>query len=158
MQEHLALQELYVANYSKFFSFAKFAVSDPLMAEDLVQDTFVIALHRIDVLLASENPCGWLQNTLKNVIGNAYQKRRIPTVDISAAVGVHSDAHQFSVFDLYAGIIDDSSLRLLTWIYCDGICHQEAADRLGISVETCKKRTQRAKQALGKAISAQQLL
>ncbi|MFR7744104.1 MAG: RNA polymerase sigma factor [Acutalibacteraceae bacterium] len=48
------------------------------------------------------------------------------------------------------GLIDDEALSLLIWIYCEDTSYQEAANRLGISLDSCKKRIQRAKQALKK--------
>ena len=43
-------------------------------------------------------------------------------------------------------------------LYCEGTSYQEAANRLGISLNACKKRIQRAKQALKLAIEKNKLL
>ena len=63
-----------------------------------------------------------------------------------------------SVNDMYAGLIDDEALSLLIWIYCEDASYQDAADRLGISLQACKKRIQRAKLALKRAIEKNNLL
>ena len=55
-------------------------------------------------------------------------------------------------------IIDDEALSLLIWIYCEDASYQDAADRLGISLQACKKRIQRAKLALKRAIEKNNLL
>lgn len=158
MPKRIALQKLYAENYAKFFSFAKGAVSDSATAEDLVQDMFVIALCRIDVLFASENPCGWLQNTLKNIIENFYQKHCPISADASELDSLCAEAYHSPVYMQYAGLIDDASLQLLIWIYCDEIGYAEVSRRLGASVDACKKRTQRAKQAMRDAVLKQRLL
>lgn len=74
MQQNDPLHQLYVEHYSCLFRFARSYVNQDL-AEDLVQETFLIAQKRIDRVIGSENPKGWLINTLRNVIGNTYQKR-----------------------------------------------------------------------------------
>ena len=40
-----------------------------------VQDTFRIACTKVDELITSPNPKGWLMNTLKNVINNMKRSR-----------------------------------------------------------------------------------
>lgn len=46
----------------------------------------------------------------------------------------------------------------MIWIYCEDTSYQDAANRLGISLDACKKRIQRAKLALKKAIEKNKLL
>ena len=66
--------------------------------------------------------------------------------------------YEHPVNEMYAGLIDEETLSLLIWIYCEGTSYQEAADRLGISLNACKKRIQRAKIALKRAIEKNNLL
>lgn len=90
------------------------------LAEDLVQETFLIAQKRLDRVVNSPNPTAWLVKTLRNVIGNTYQKRRfIYTELIPESIVDESGEHVLSVNDMYAGLIDDEALSLLIWIYCE---------------------------------------
>ena len=158
MQQNDPLHQLYVEHYSCLFRFARSYVNQDL-AEDLVQETFLIAQKRIDRVISSENPKGWLINTLRNVIGNTYQKRKfICTQLISESVADTSSEYVYPVNDMYAGLIDEEALSLLIWVYCEGISYQGTADRLGISLDACKKRIQRAKLALKHAIEKNKLL
>ena len=119
----------------------------------------MIAQKRLDSVLSSENPTGWLVNTLKNVIGNTYQKRRfIYTELIPESLFDNAGEYVHSVNDMYAGLIDEESLDLLIWVYCEDSSYQEAANRLGISLAACKKRIQRAKLALKRAIEKNKFL
>ena len=158
MQQNDPLHQLYVEHYSYLYRFARRFVN-PDLAEDLVQETFLIAQKRLDRVTSSENPTGWLINTLKNVIGNTYQKRQFIYTELSPdAIADESGEYVHSINDMYAGLIDDEALSLLIWIYCEDTSYQEAANRLGISLDSCKKRIQRAKQALKKAIEKNKLL
>lgn len=158
MQQNDPLHQLYVEHYSYLYRFARSFVN-PDLAEDLVQETFLIAQKRLDRVTSSENPTGWLINTLKNVIGNTYQKRQFIYTELSPdAIADEAGEYVHSINDMYAGLIDDEALSLLIWIYCEDTSYQEAANRLGISLDSCKKRIQRAKQALKKAIEKNKLL
>lgn len=158
MQQNDPLHQLYIAHYDYLVRFAGCFVNRDL-AEDLVQETFLIAQKRLDRVISSENPTGWLINTLKNVIRNTYQKRNfICTQLISESIADQSSEYVHSVNDMYAGLIDEEALTLLIWIYCEDTSYQDAANRLGISLDACKKRIQRAKLALKKAIEKNKLL
>ena len=141
------------------FTASREALSIRIWQKDLVQETFLIAQKRLDRVTSSENPTGWLINTLKNVIGNTYQKRQFIYTELSPdAIADEAGEYVHSINDMYAGLIDDEALSLLIWIYCEDTSYQEAANRLGISLDSCKKRIQRAKQALKKAIEKNKLL
>lgn len=158
MQQNNPLRQLYIENYAHLIRTARSFVNADL-AEDLVQETFLIAQKRLDRVVNSPNPTAWLVKALRNVIGNTYQKRRfIYTELIPELIVDESGEHVLSVNDMYAGLIDDEALSLLIWIYCEDASYQDAADRLGISLQTCKKRIQRAKLALKRAIEKNNLL
>ena len=107
---------MYVEHYSYLYRFARSFVN-PDLAEDLVQETFLIAQKRLDRVTSSENPTGWLINTLKNVIGNTYQKRQFIYTELSPdAIADESGEYVHSINDMYAGLIDDEALSLLIWI------------------------------------------
>ena len=152
------MRQLYIKHYNYLVRFAlRFAKND--LAEDLVQETFLIAQKRLDRVLSSKNPTGWLINTLKNVIGNTYQRRQfIYTTLIPETVIDESREYMCSVNDMYAGLIDEEALSLLVWVYCEDVSYQEVASCLGISLSACKKRIQRAKRALKRAIEQNNLL
>ena len=146
MQQNNPLRQLYIENYAHLIRTARSFVNADL-AEDLVQETFLIAQKRLDHVVNSPNPTAWLVKTLRNVIGNTYQKRRFIYTELIPSVN-----------DMYAGLIDDEALSLLIWIYCEDASYQDAADRLRISLQACKKRIQRAKLALKRAIEKNNLL
>lgn len=131
-------------------------------ADDAVQEVFTIASLKIEALMASENPKGWLVNTLKNVIHaakrsaakqNLIQINMINTLaeepndqDLSKDAGI-------SWIDLYySGLIPDAEYRLIKMIEIEGYSIHEAAQFLSISDEACKKRIQRARAKLKSAL------
>ena len=158
MKNEDQLRQLYIRHYNDLIRFARSFVKNDL-AEDLVQETFLIAQKRLDRVLSSENPTGWLINTQKNVIGNTYQRRQFIYTKLIPETAIdESGEYVYSVNDMYTGLIDEEALSLLIWVYCEDTSYQDAASRLGISLSACKKRIQRAKLALKKAIEKNNLL
>lgn len=148
------LEKLYREMFHSCFIYAVNALGDESLAEEAVQDTFRIACERADRLFSSQNPKGWLIETLKNVIRNMRRTR----AQISRAIAdmVSAGEISYAASDgenlqlLYSGIVSDGDFALLKRISVDGYSMLEAAEELGINLEACKKRVQRAKRKFKK--------
>ena len=146
------LESLFLKHYRQMESYAARFFSSRDLARDVVQETFLVAQIKIDALMASPSPQGWLFNTLKNVIGNTYkQQQRLASIVPLDECNLSSDM-PLSVSATYQNMIPQEDLELLIWVYCDGEPYAEAAKRLGISLSACKKRIQRAKLKLKEAL------
>ena len=149
------IARLYKEMYGNLYTYAYSILRERELSEELVQETFRIACDKPIELLSSENPKGWLMNTLKNVIGNAKRRRVTMAKYIAGAEAV--DIDQLEAPDpggnidlLYSDLISEEEFRLVKRVAVDRYTVLEAAEELGISVETCKKRVQRAKAKLRK--------
>ena len=147
-QEEL-LETLYREMHDKLVKYAYCALMDYGRAEEAVQDTFSIACIRIDVLESSEVPCAWLMKTLKNVISNMRRSqerlKKLVITTLNFEEEMYVQIQENNVDLLYSGIIKDEDFLLLKLIAIDNYTMQEAAATLGINIEACKKRVQRAK-------------
>ncbi|MDO4566692.1 MAG: sigma-70 family RNA polymerase sigma factor [Oscillospiraceae bacterium] len=153
-ERDLFLERLFLDNYAGMESYARRFFRNPDIAQDVVQETFLVAQMKLDDVMQSPSPVGWLYNTLKNIIGDTYRKRR-RLLDMCVSLN-DTDApvrDTVSVRTSYHGIIGKEELELLIWIYCEGLTYDDAAHRLGISLSACKKRVQRAKERMKQAIS-----
>lgn len=135
--------------HDKLVRYAYSALRDYGRAEEAVQDTFSIACARVDVLEASNAQNAWLMKTLKNVIANIRRSQaRLNNIVITT---INFDEEKYiqpqdsSIDLLYSGIIKDEDFLLLKLVAVNNYTMREAADTLGINVEACKKRVQRAK-------------
>lgn len=133
---------MYMDNYGAMLKYAAAALKNEEQAQDVVQQTFLIAYERLDSFIASPQPRGWLFSALKNVIGNYIKKRERLERLVAEAEGYGTDEED--VFLKYRGAISDSDLKLLIDIYCDGVSYAEAARERNISLSALKKRVQRA--------------
>ena len=152
------IARLYKEMYDKLYTYAHAILREKELSEELVQETFRIACDKPSELLSSANPRGWLMNTLKNVMENTKRRRATMAKYIVAAEAV--DIDQIKAPDpggnidlLYSGLISDEEFQLVKRIAVDRYTMLEAAEELGIKVETCKKRVQRAKEKLRKNLS-----
>lgn len=149
------IARLYKEMFEKLYTYAYGILREKELSEELVQETFQIACDKPSELLSSVNPQGWLMNALKNVIWNAQRKRATmakyivatETVDIERIVSPNPSSN---IDLMYSDLISEAEFQLVKRIAVDRYTMLEAAEELGISVETCKKRVQRAKSKLRK--------
>jgi len=151
------IAQLYHEMYSKLCIYAMNALKDRELAEEAVQDTFCIACMKVNSLISSDNPQGWITLTLKNVIRNIIKSRsRMNSLIISALsiediqIIAPEDDMEFNV--IYSDLLNKEDFKLLMMIVIDKYTMLEASEELGISIEACKKRVQRAKNKLKKII------
>lgn len=148
------IETLYIKNASLLFNYANIILSNTSLAEEAVQETFVIACIKQHALENSPNPEGWLMNTLKNVCRNIQKNRnyylsRILSLNESVlgTTALESDnLWETNVQDF----ISKEDFMILKKIILDGYSYKDLAKELGISIEACKKRAQRAKQRFRK--------
>jgi RNA polymerase sigma-70 factor (ECF subfamily) len=153
-QRH-AIEKLYHEMFYQLSAYAQSALNDRSMAEEAVQDTFRIACAKADSFLSSPNPKGWLLNTLKNVIHNTIRSRAYLNRVIVASLDLEEnmipgDSDTPNVDIIYSDLADNEDYKLLKKIALNKYTMLEAAQELGISVEACKKRVQRAKKKMKK--------
>ena len=113
-----------------------------------------MACEREDKLFASDNPEGWLMNVLKNVIRSTRRERARLAETVLEVLDENGGAAdvELDLDTLYGDLSDSEDFRLLKRIALDRCTILEAAEELGIPLETCKKRVQRARKRLQKRL------
>lgn len=126
------------------------------LAEEAVQDTFRIACAKADTLCKSENPEGWVFNTLKYVLKNTQRSiARMSKLVACALAGdqlVVSDGSEVEFEATYSSMLGERDFQLVKMIVLEQCTMLDAANRMGISVGACRKRLQRAKRRLEEAM------
>ncbi len=151
------IDRLYLQMYPMLFEYARSSLSNDSLAEEAVQDTFIIACQKPEALCNSPNPEGWLVNTLKHVLSNTIRSQSIARrifLDYFASnvsdVSVSNDRVGLEI--LYEDVADLEEFKLVKEMALDGRSYLEMAEQRGISVGTCRKRMERAKKILRKKI------
>lgn len=143
------LERYYKENYDFLFHYAWHRLHDEDRAHVAVQETFLIAAERIEALLASEKPVGWLVKTLQFTLlalkrEQAAHDRQIVSISdcdtLSAPQELEPQELDFR----------DPDLALLKAYYEDGYSVKELAEQMNTSEGALKMRVHRAKQRLRK--------
>ena len=152
-EQDARITQLYQEMEKSLYIYALSALSENALAEEALQDTFRIACGKPDDLLTSSNPNGWLMETLKHVIRNMRRSRaRLNSLMLSAipleAVASEPSRQNMEFNVMCEEYVGKEDYRLFRMVTLDKYTMLEASQELGISVEACKKRVQRARNKL----------
>ena len=151
------IKALYMDMYAPLLAYAQSTLQDSSLAEEAVQDAFRIACAKVNDLTNSKNPKGWLVNTLKYVIKNMIRTRAKWSSHVIESLSqcygeLRGKNDEVNYTLMYADLIESEEFHLVKRIALDRCSMLELAHELGISVDACKKRVQRAKVKLSDII------
>ena len=152
-EEREYIDRLYRDMYHSLYAYAYAILGNQCLAEESVQETFRVACDKPKELIACPNPKGWLMEALKNVIRNAKRKRAMLEKYIAALEP--ADLERLVSPDcgddvdlMYSDLVSPAEFYLLKRVDIEGYTMLEMAEELGINLETCKKRAQRAREKM----------
>lgn len=156
-QQTKQLEQLYLEMYDWLLAYGNATLSDPSRAEEAVQETFRIACDKLPVLLTSDNPKGWLVNTMKGVLRNFYRQDARGTQVLVPVQESLSDVQLEGLPTdlLYQDLAATKEYELMMKL-TEAESIRELAKRLEISECCCKKRVQRARAYLKKRLTKQE--
>ena len=132
-------------------------------AEDLLQDTFLAAMGRVEVLRDCQNPRAYLFAILRNVIGYRLRSAKNAARLLERLRGSGEEEGPEGYRDelspelLYRGLIGEEELRLLLSVYLEGRAVKDVARELGIAPGACYMRLKRAREHLRAAMEQEGL-
>ncbi|NCB25337.1 MAG: sigma-70 family RNA polymerase sigma factor [Bacteroidia bacterium] len=139
--------DLYLENSPRMVKLATYLLDNRQIAEELVDEAFLILLSKRHELEPHPNLPGWLSQTLKNLIANelnsAKYRLEFPLeifTDIPSG-----DTYDQSLSELLPTDLSHKELEILTLFYEDQLSHDQIARQLGISSLNCRTRLYRAK-------------
>jgi RNA polymerase sigma factor (sigma-70 family) len=148
------LAELYQEVSGKLFSIAYINVNDHHRAEELVQDVFLRASEKIDKVMQSPNPSGWLYYALQFFlkhefrshlnIQKAFAEQSAFTEDLEDSSANSAEDEALKMLEL-SSMFTESEWHLLKRAYIERYTIAEIVDELGIEYDACAKRLQKAR-------------
>ena len=139
-------EDLYRKYYEKLFRLAKGIVKSDAVAEELVDETYVILLTQINKIRSHPNPLGWLHKVLTNLALNELRKQQrhgeIPLDDVSE---IGEEQSMVSFNDALPNGLKSEEKNILKLKYQDQLSCTEIAHHLGISHELSRTRLHRVK-------------
>lgn len=141
-------EELYLKNYDRLRGCAYRSLEDWRLADELVQETFLVLLSRKQELKKKSHPNieGWLvitlQNLIKNELARANHRKECPLNDENVAVIM--DPYE-SLEDLMPRSLTPDERQMMLWHYEEQFDTKEIARRLQVSENTVRVRLFRAR-------------
>lgn len=144
------IEKLFRAHFNELEIHAYRYLGDWNQAQIAAQDAFHTACEKIDDLMDSPNPIGWLKNTVRNTARNMIKIRNrqiklffsIEELSYEALATV-PDETTTDLMEECAKLVSETDLYLLKRIAVDGASYIEMAEELGITMWACRKRVQR---------------
>lgn len=136
-------QALYAREYALLIRTACRLTGEEALAQDLVQDTFVLALLHQQELAEHPHAEAWLLRTLHNLARNAERARARAALPLEEAEAVPAAA-EAPLEELLPARLTEEERQLLLWRFRWQLSCREMAERLGISEAACRKRLSRA--------------
>jgi RNA polymerase sigma-70 factor (ECF subfamily) len=133
-------------------------VSDPMAAEDILQEVYLRIHSRLHTLQDESRLQAWLYQIARNAVIDYYRREK-PTSELDEAASLAEDTDEKDATqelaeglgDLIAGLPEKYRTALVL-SELEGVPQHEVARQLGISVSGAKSRVQRARGKLKQAL------
>jgi RNA polymerase sigma-70 factor (ECF subfamily) len=155
------LASLIVAHHAALYRYAYRLCGCPTEAEDLTQQTFLIAQERLHQVRDVERTSGWLYTVLRSTFLKSVRRQRplnaaSANVELEEAAGVQPEVDEIDREALARAIGElPVEFRLVVLMYYfEDLSYQQIAEQLEIPAGTVMSRLSRAKQHLRKRLEA----
>jgi RNA polymerase sigma-70 factor (ECF subfamily) len=136
-------------------AFARSLARDPVLADDLVQETLLKAWAARESYIDGTNLNAWLFTILRNAYYSMQRKRRREVEDVDGALSAHlsvAPRHEQTLalqdFAAALQLLPAEQREALVLVGASGLSYEEAAAVCGCAVGTIKSRINRARTRL----------
>lgn len=142
------IRGLYVEERAKLLLYAVSSLSDEDLADEAVQETFVIACSKPRALIGHPNPGGWLMKTLIYVLkdmkkGRARMNALLFHIRDQESDGPCPELAEAEFDAAFGALVGEENWWMYKNVALRRMTVLEVADAAGISREAAKKRVQR---------------
>ncbi len=140
------VQELYETHHNAMRYIAFRIVQDQEAAADVVSQTFLTVLLKLDQVMACDDPAKWLFHALKNLAIDEYRRsKRHATLPLDALQDLPSETELLSFQALLPEGLSEEDREILTLRIDLGLDYAQIAVRLDSTPEACRMRYSRAR-------------
>ena len=141
-------ENLYKEHYSSLTKYVYNTTHNKSSTEEIVQEIFLVAYRKIDIVSNHENPVGWLYLVTKTLIKAHYRKNEFH-FSLTELDETRCGRNDEYIDDLIlTSSLSEDEAKLLKKHYLEGIKLSELAVECGISLSACKMRLKRAREKL----------
>lgn len=147
------------ASRAKFLSYVRGRISDPDLAEDILQESLLKALRSAREIRDEERLLPWFYHILQNAVIDAYRRKAAETSrrtryahEVEVSVSPQDESVICECLHEIIPTIKPEYAEVAKSIDLEGQAPEEVARRLGISRNNLKVRVHRARRALRKRL------
>ena len=149
----LWFDELYRKNADKLFRVANHILHNPAVAEELVQDAFMVLLVQREKVEGYQYPEAYLMEVLRKRIGSELQRASYkweePLVEEHEEMA--AEEAENCLEDVLPEWLSEQERQLLIWHVEEGLSFREIGLRLGCSEHACHARMYRLREKFRKS-------
>lgn len=153
------LKELMDATYEKIYLFIGRRQADKDFVEDVVQETFLAAYRKAEILMDHPNQLGWLYITARNKMLKLNSKKKdlrfLEEGDIAYIERLKTEEEQYGEIELEEAIkatVGEEQYQMLRDYYLNGYSSGEMAEKYGMESGNVRMRMSRLKKKLREAL------
>lgn len=133
------IEPLYNDEYKRLFMIAYRWTKDQELAQDLVQDTFLLAIFNQEKIMNHPKPGAWLMQTLRNLIMNNLRSPSHKTISLDEVLEIPARTINDSIDRLLPVQLKDREREILIWRFEQQMSYNEMSKRLNVSESLCRK-------------------
>jgi RNA polymerase sigma-70 factor (ECF subfamily) len=123
------------------------------LTEDIVQESYLRALHNWKHKTLPDSPIAWLKRVAHNILVDYLRQKRLdnkPDLDLNPGISNPGSQDQFKSLELFLAIstLGRKKAKILEAFYYDGKSVKEIANTMNISERAVEGQLRRARQSL----------
>ncbi|MDE7245308.1 MAG: sigma-70 family RNA polymerase sigma factor [Oscillospiraceae bacterium] len=134
------IEPLYHNEYERLFHIAYRTTKSWEAAQDLVQETFLLAIFHQEKLKKHPKPEAWLILALRNLIANEQRVQSHKEVSLEEAAEVPEQTAETPLSGLLPVQLKPEDRKMLIWRFELQMSYHDMSEQLGISEDACRKR------------------
>lgn len=145
-RDRQAMGELYGRFSRPLFAYLVRLIGDPAVAEELLQETMLLAWQKADTFRGDSRPSTWLFGIARNLARNAQRRSPLPTVSLedetslAGSEGITSPAGRSLDLAQALARLSPEHREVVQLVLVQGFTYDEAAHIVGCPVGTVKSR------------------
>ena len=140
-EQKLFICQLCKKHAKKMYWLSVRRTEDRNLAQDLVQEVFLTACSKADIICAHKNPAGWLYNALNKLtlkeLDKSYHQEILISDNILSVIPKEDDVQLSLKAYLPTGLTERERLLIIMRLE-QNEPYFKIAEKLGVSVESCR--------------------
>jgi RNA polymerase sigma-70 factor (ECF subfamily) len=146
-----AFYKLYEEMFPKLKRIAMIKLRDEHKAEDIAQDTLIVAYDKREQVFQFPEPKKWVYGVLHKKLKHEFRSKARFALMMNKLERGFQEEQATDCNDGWEELLDGltcDEYQLLKMIYVEGYSNKEAAEKLNIPYDRCRKQVQRAKERI----------